>query len=103
MNQRIPLHQIAAVAGTVHVQHRLCGRRTCRCHRGQRHLGYYLFTRVEGRLRKRYVKASEVAAVRAACDERRRREGLRRLAIRTAREKWRALVAGVREVERRDR
>ena len=100
MNVHDPLHQIAAVAGTVHVQRRVCGSPTCRCAKGQRHVGHYLFTREGGRLGKRYIKASAVEAIRAACDERRRRERARRVAIRAAREYWRALVAGVREVER---
>jgi len=103
MNVRSPLHQIAAVAGTVHVQRRTCGRPTCRCRRGERHVGYYLFTREGGRLRKRYLKATDIEVVRAACDERRRRERASRAALRAAREDWRALVAGVREVERRGR
>ncbi len=100
MNQRIPLPQIARTAGTVHVQHRVCGRPTCRCRRGERHVGHYLFTREGGRLRKRYVKASEVKAVRAACDERRLRERVRRAVVQSAREKCRAFAAFVREVER---
>jgi len=103
VNRRIPLHQIAAVAGTVHVQRRVCGRPTCRCRRGGRHVGYYLFTREGGRLRKRYIKASEVKAVRAACDERRLRERVGRAVVRSAREKWRAFATFVREVERGDR
>jgi len=102
VNQRIPLHQIAAVEGTVHVQRRLCGRPTCRCRRAHPHVGHYLFWREGGRLRKRYVKASQVAAVRAACDERRLRERVGRAVVQSAREKWRALRALVREVERRD-
>ena len=103
MNQQVPLHQIAAVAGTVHVQRRLCGRPACRCATGQRHVGFYLFTREHGRLRKRYIPSSEVEAIRAACDERRTRERVRRAVAQSAREDWRALVAGVREVERHGR
>ena len=72
MKTRQPLHQIAAVAGTVHVQRRLCGRPTCRCRCGHLYVGHYFFWRESGRLRKRYVTATEVGAVRAACDERRR-------------------------------
>lgn len=102
MNMRDPLHQIADVAGTVHVQRRACGRPTCRCGRGEEHVGVYLFWREGGRLRKRYLKAHEVEAVRAACDARRGKERANRAAARSAREDWRALAARVREVERRD-
>ncbi len=97
------LHQIAAARGTMHVQRRLCGHPTCRCRRGERHVGHYLFTREGGRLRKRYVKASEVQAVRTACDERRLRERVGRAVVRSARKKWRAFATFVREVERGDR
>ena len=100
MNSRNPFHQLARMAGTVHVQRRVCGRATCRCRRGERHASYYLFTREGGRLRKRYVKASEVKAVRAACDERRLRERIRRAVVQSAREKCRAFAAFIREVER---
>ncbi len=102
MEMQHPLPQMAATAGTVHVQRRVCGRPTCRCRRGHLHVGYYLFWRESGRLRKRYLRASEVDGIRAACDERRRRERARRAVVRTAREEWRALAARVREVERRD-
>src|SRR6185436_20239589 len=29
--------------GTVHVQHRVCGRPNCRCRQGRRHRAHYLF------------------------------------------------------------
>jgi hypothetical protein len=93
MNQTLP--QI----GTVHLQRRRCGRALCRCRRGHLHEAYYWFWREFGRLRKRYLRASEVELVRAACAERRERERARRHAVRAARESWRALVAGVRGVE----
>lgn len=102
MKTFVPLHQMAAIAGTVHLQRRVCGRPTCRCRRDEPHVGHYFFWRQSGRLRKRYIPRDEVEVVRAACEERRRRERARRAALRAARVSWRALAASVREVERRD-
>ena len=58
MNVRDPLLQIAARRGTIDAQRRQCGRPTCRCRRGHPHVAHYLFTREQGRLLKRYVKAT---------------------------------------------
>ena len=88
--------------GTIHRQWVRCGKPRCRCRRGEPHEAFYLFFRVDGKLRKRYVPKSDVAAVRAACTV--RRERARR--ARQEREAWRrqysALVAQLREVERHD-
>ena len=87
--------------GTVHAQRKRCGRATCRCTRGQWHTAFYLFWRQGSRLRKTYIKAAEVEAIRAACHERQRRERQAREALRSAWEEWRALLARLREVEPR--
>ena len=80
--------------GVVCAQRVRCGKPGCRCARGQGHLAYYRFWREGGRLRKRYVRRADLAAVRAACEARRaeRRE------LAGAWQLWRALVALVREV-----
>jgi hypothetical protein len=57
---------------------------------------------VEGRLRKRYIKAEEVEVIRAACERRQQRERRRRKAELGARATWRALVGLLRGAERRD-
>jgi len=50
-----------------------CGRSNCRCASGQLHGPYaYHFGRVNGRLRKRYVRPAEVEKVEAACQARQR-------------------------------
>jgi hypothetical protein len=78
-----------------------CGRPTCRCSRGRFHGPYHcLFWREGGRLRKRYVRLADADAVRAACNERRRRERDAREATRAARQEWRALLALLKEIER---
>jgi len=85
--------------GSLAAQYVRCGTPGCRCLRGELHGPYfYLFWREGGRLRKRYLRADEVDAVRAACDERRGRDARRRAAIAAGRELWRALTARVKEV-----
>src|SRR5262249_25350961 len=73
-----------------------CGRPNCRCARGHLHGPYhYRFWREGGRLRKAYVKQSEVEAVRARCEARRRAHRDHKAAWGT----WRGLLAAVRQVE----
>ena len=81
--------------GVVCAQRVRCGKPGCRCARGPGHLAYYRFWREGGRLRKRYVRRADLAAVRAACDARR----LERRELVEAWRQWRKLVAIVREVE----
>lgn len=57
--------------GTVHAQYVRCGKDNCRCAKGELHGAYYYhFVRVGGRLRKRYLKASEVEQMQIACGSR---------------------------------
>jgi hypothetical protein len=59
-----------------------CGKKTCKCGRGELHGPYYYhFERVDGVLVKRYVKAKDVAAMRAACEARQRRDKRQRLML----------------------
>jgi hypothetical protein len=82
--------------GAVCVQWRRCGRAACRCARGALHGPYYYrFWREAGRLRKAYIRRSELEQVRAYCAARRRA----RRTLLASWEQWRLLVAAVREVE----
>ena len=84
--------------GTVCQQWVRCGRPGCRCARGRLHGPYfYRFWRDGGRLRKQYVRRSDVERVRGQCQARRRE--LRELA--DWREVWRQVMAQVRDVEQR--
>jgi hypothetical protein len=74
-----------------------CGRPGCRCSHGRLHGPYfYRFWREGGRLRKEYVKRSEVEEVRARCQARRQ---LRR-ELQAGWRDWRQLAAFLKEVER---
>lgn len=80
-----------------------CGKPGCRCAEGYPHGPYhYLFWREGGRLRKRYVRAADVAAVMVACAARRDRERRWRRLVRADRQTWRILAARLREAEQRE-
>ena len=54
--------------GAVCRQLKTCGKANCRCVRGgQKHVQYCRFYRENGRLRKQYVRVSDLERVRAAC------------------------------------
>jgi len=53
--------------GTVHRQFKKCGKPNCKCVRGERHLSFYHFVRVDGKFKAHYLRKSEVAEVRHAC------------------------------------
>src|SRR5687768_466086 len=79
--------------GAVCPQRVRCGKPGCRCARGHGHLAFYRFWRERGRLRKSYVRPADLAAVRAACEARRRE----RREFAAAWRQWRDLAAVVRE------
>jgi hypothetical protein len=86
-----------ALPGVVCAQWIRCGRPSCRCANGELHGPYYYrLWRQGGRLRKQYVKRSELDEARARCEARRQfqRE------LRAGWEEWRQLVSSVREAEK---
>ncbi len=46
--------------GGVYLQRVRCGKQNCRCARGDFHTAFYFFTRIDGKLVKRYVRKAEV-------------------------------------------
>jgi len=82
--------------GTVCVQWQRCGRKNCRCANGKLHGPYFSrFWREDGRLRKAYVKLSDVETVRKQCAARQQH----RLQLRKGLTDWRKLRELVREHE----
>jgi hypothetical protein len=56
------------LAGAVCKQLKVCGKANCRCVRaGQKHVQYCRFYRENGRLKKQYIRTSDLESVRAAC------------------------------------
>lgn len=78
------------MGGTVHAQFKRCGKPSCKCRtRGELHGAYfYHFVRIDGKLRKRYLKNDAVKLVRAACAARQKEERAQREA---SAEFWRQL------------
>ena len=56
--------------GVVCAQWVRCGKTGCRCARGQRHLADCRFWREDGRVRKQYIRRTDVPGVRACCQAR---------------------------------
>jgi hypothetical protein len=78
-----------------------CGKSNCKCARGELHGPYfYHFVRVNGTLVKRYIKAKDVAHLRAACEARRREERQHRLVHKHNTQELMKLVEKLRESER---
>jgi hypothetical protein len=46
--------------GGIYRQQIRCGRPNCRCAKGEKHTGYYFFARVGGKLRKKYIRRSQL-------------------------------------------
>jgi hypothetical protein len=65
--------------GSVHASFKQCGKAGCKCSSGALHGPYYYrYRRVGARVKKEYVRLSEVEAVRAACARHRSvQDGLR--------------------------
>jgi hypothetical protein len=91
---RETLHK--TLPGVVLPQWVRCGRKNCRCVRGELHGPYhYRFWRECGRLRKTYVPAANLERVRSLCEARRRE----RRELKAAWDAWRDLRAAIREVQ----
>jgi hypothetical protein len=86
--------------GTVCVQWVRCGRLTCRCATGRLHGPYhYRFWRDAGKLRKAYVRQSELEQIRARCEARRQFQR----DVQSGWQEWRQMIAIVREAEEYER
>lgn len=59
------LHEEPLMRGTLSVRRLTCGKRSCRCHAGQKHLALYLTFGKEGRVHQVFVPKEAEAQVRA--------------------------------------
>jgi hypothetical protein len=86
------------LCGTVHREFKKCGKSNCKCARGELHGAYYYhFVRVDRKLKKRYLKASEVEQVKIACLGRREKEKEQRTHQRAAWKHLREIREEIRE------
>jgi hypothetical protein len=77
-----------------------CGKRNCKCSRGDLHGPYYyLFTRIAGVLTKRYVKAEDVLVFRRAYNVRRANERRTRATAQLNKKNWQTFRETLREAE----
>ena len=82
--------------GAVCAQMVRCGKKKCKCARGELHGPYfYHFVRVDGVLVKRYIKAKDVASMRAASEARQRQDRRQRLMLKV---NFRALIDAVEQL-----
>ncbi len=87
--------------GVVCVQWKRCGRLSCKCTQGALHGPYYYrFWRDRGRLRKAYVRRSDVDAVRAACAAERQSKRAQRWSFAQASKELQRLVAVLKEMQK---
>jgi len=59
------LHEEPLMRGTLSVRRLTCGKRSCRCHAGHKHLALYLTFGKEGRVHQVFVPKDAEAQVRA--------------------------------------
>jgi len=59
------LHEEPLMRGTLSIRRLTCGKRSCRCHAGQKHLALYLTFGKEGRVHQVFVPQDAEAQVRA--------------------------------------
>jgi hypothetical protein len=85
--------------GWISKQRVRCGKSNCRCSRGDPHTGYYFFTRVDGKLTKRYIRAADVEAFRAILEATTRDRRLRRERRKESRQQLRSLTRQLREID----
>ncbi len=89
------------LSGSAHQQFKKCGKQNCKCIRGQLHGPYYYrFARIDGKLRKRYLKADEVEAVQSACQLRQTEQKAQRRKSQTAWNQLRELRDSLREYQK---
>lgn len=93
------LPKIAAHGGTVHRQAVRCGKASCKCARGELHGAYYYFVRVNGKLKKRYLKREQVRQVQDACLKRREEQRAQRAQTRQVWQSLRDIVAQLRQLD----
>lgn len=87
------------IPGAVIAQMVRCGKPSCKCARGELHGPYfYRFYRYGGRLRKTYVRKSEAAVFKSACDKYRSERRRTRQLILDNKQQWRDLKTLLREL-----
>ena len=85
--------------GGLYCQRVRCGKNNCKCARGELHIGFYFFTRRNGKLVKSYVRKSDVEAFSSVVNLATAERTQRRNSARTSGELLRRLRESSREYE----
>jgi hypothetical protein len=72
--------------GGIYIQRVRCGKSNCKCARGTLHTGHYFFTRLNGKLIKRYIRKAEFAVFFSLVNEARAGRRDRRQVLRNSAE-----------------
>lgn len=92
--------KITPILGYLRAQFIKCGRCNCHCRNTNGHRPYfYRVVTVCGKKRKRYVKQTELSAVQAGINERRKQLAEVRQTNHEAKESWRTLKAQMRQLD----
>ncbi len=85
--------------GSVHKQFKKCGKSNCKCVSGELHGAYYYhFVREDGKLKKRYLKATEVEPTRIACIKRQEAKKALRANLKIGWQQFREIRAEIRDL-----
>src|SRR4051812_21772046 len=96
---QIPKMPASITNGWISKQRVRCGKAACRCSRGNPHTGYYFFTRVGGKLTKRYIRKADLEAFRTILDASASDRRLRRERRKESKEQLRSLIRQLREID----
>ncbi len=77
-SEMLPQNLDSIANGGLYLQFRKCGKKSCRCLKGQMHSGYYFLTRRNGKQIKRYVRKAEVEQFRLLVEQASRERHKRR-------------------------
>jgi hypothetical protein len=54
--------------GDIYKQAVRCGKANCKCARGEKHVAYYFFTRIDGKLTKTYIRKAKLEDFKRIAD-----------------------------------
>ena len=86
--------------GSVHRQFKKCGKKNCKCARGELHSTFYHFVRIDGKLKTRYLKKSEADQIQMACRERRMLGKEQKEKLNNSMNNLRQIATGLRDSQR---
>jgi hypothetical protein len=93
----LPKIDVSYSNGGIYLQRVRCGKSNCKCARGETHTAYYYFARVNGKLRKTYVRKADLEELSELVDEAKFNRDRRRTVLKEANESVRETRRYLRE------